>query len=144
MSFEGSYNGVFVVYRAFGLVPFKFHFRSITMEPVPYVGQKICLLLIENLWFICMLSFELYNLISVLITRYQFLVKCECLNAFVGFRFLMTLIFRGCVIVITLDSYFSNGYRFVSFSYRFYAQSMLWKVCPRKSTFAYCYSCIHN
>lgn len=105
MSFEGSYNAVFMVYRIFGLVPFEFHFETTTSEVASNKRRKMCLLFVENLWFISMLLFELCSLIHVSITRYQFLVECKCIHVFIGFRLILALIFRFCVVVITVESY---------------------------------------
>lgn len=110
MSFESSYSSVFTAYRLFGLVPFKFHFQSITTNPEIFnKKQKNFVSIVEKLWLLCLLLFELQNLVETLHSRIQFLVTCNCINSFNGFRIFMLLTFRVCPILVTLELYFHRN-----------------------------------
>lgn len=103
MPFEDSFTAVFNIYSIFGLVPFQFHFRSISTKS--HRKHRFCFLFVEKLWFTCLILFELFNSFHSLIFYYRDCLKCNCMNSFNGFRLIMIFVIRLCVIVITVESY---------------------------------------
>lgn len=103
MPFEDSYRVLFNIYSIFGLVPFQFHFRSIST--ILHRKQQFCFLFVEKLWFICLVLFEVFNSVHSLVFYYRDCLKCNCMNSFNGFRLIMIFVIRLCVIVITVESY---------------------------------------
>lgn len=105
MSFDDSYRGIFMVYRVFGLVPFEFHFQSITSESTSNKMRKNCFPFMENLWFICLLLYELYILVHSSYLWYDSYASDGKINTFNGFRTAMAFIFRLCIVIITIESH---------------------------------------
>lgn len=109
MSFEDSYSAVFMVYRVFGLVPYKFHFQSINAGSADASSTKNrhirCLFCAERFWFICSFLFEIYNLIHNSILCYKNFTHMNKINTFNVYRLLVIIIIRPSIIVITIESY---------------------------------------
>lgn len=105
MSFDASYNVVFMVYRILGLVPFKFHFHSITAGPLRSGWRKVCWSFAENLWFACLLLYELYNLKLSSIWWYNAYACPSKVDTFNAFRTVMAVIFRLCIVITTVETY---------------------------------------
>lgn len=104
MPFAHSYRAIFNIYSLFGLVPFQFHFRSISAKS--HRNHSFCLLFVEKLWFICLILLELFNSVHSAIFYYCSSLKCESMSTFLAFRMIMIFVIRLCVVVITVESYF--------------------------------------
>lgn len=95
-----------MVYRVFGLVPFKFRFQSISrawQSPPLYTKRKLYFSLAEMFWFICLLCLELYILIHGAILWHKMYKNDQ--HFFNLFRLLMAILIRICIIVITIETY---------------------------------------
>lgn len=108
MSFNAFYNGIFTVYRVFGLLPSKIHFQSTKVDPPtknPKELRRNCLLFGEIIWLICVLFFELDILIYSSMLYYRKFTNSRRFNAFTVFRLMMVFTIRLCIVVITVESY---------------------------------------
>lgn len=106
MSFENVHSAIFMVYRAFGLVPFQFHFKSITKSQrnPSKKWKKHVYLISELLWFICLLLLELYWLIESAMACYGHSIRLS-FDIYNTFHFSVAFSARVLLIVITIESY---------------------------------------
>lgn len=107
MCCSDSYSVLFMLYRIFGIIPFNFHFQS--FSPASHIPlyfnkkRKLLLLSIEKFWTICLLLFELYNLIHSSILWYTTYLTSNNINTFNIFRTMTAVSFRICVITMTIE-----------------------------------------
>lgn len=93
---------VFLVYRVFGLLPFRFHLES--KKNISKGWQENVRLCGEHLWFIFMLLIEIYMLIHTCILCYNHSIYIS-FDVYRTLHFSIVFTIRALVIVITIESY---------------------------------------
>lgn len=115
MSFENTYSAVFMVYRLLGLVPFPYHFKSITssqnieLNSRNFFGHKQKWnLTLEILYFICVLALELSILVLSCLSCYLHTVKND-LNLFNASHMVIVFALRVFFVAATVETYFKRN-----------------------------------
>lgn len=92
-----------MVYRIFGLIPFPFHYQSISTSA--YKKWKPYFEFAEKLWLVCLILFEFYSLVFNSNLVYQHFSHSNGMNSYYIFRKFIVFTIHASVVVITLESY---------------------------------------
>lgn len=103
MPFEDGHSTFFMVYRVFGLVPFQFRFESQNNISKDW-RQSVRLVVVEHLWYVCLLLAELYMLIHCCMICYNHSIKVS-FDIYRTLHFSIVFTIRALLIIITIDSY---------------------------------------
>lgn len=101
---EMDYRSVFLVYRIFGIAPFHCLINRNSRTPNHHLANKklrYCLLFIEYVWIIFLLTVEVYNVIYTFI-RINYYFNVNVLHAFYAALILSVHAFLA---IITIESY---------------------------------------